>query len=453
MSSEGYTLLIVESSTLARQLQKLLPQNIYVAATDGYLWTPSFRSDTFRLGKKAVPDKAGIRKELLKESKKSVRIIIATDSDPAGDFIAWTLSKHLKESRLLRGNLQAISKSAAMQLINDTVLLDYSKLHKRLENRYIIRELWSTQFPGLDMTAAGAASLFGSPALFQHFKSDEGGIYRTLKPVLAMHGTGIENFQRIDEAIYDTLFPLSTYEVLERVSAAESDSNFSDRQNRLNKLFVTPHPHTGEGLITYPRTDSRAFFKRNWDEIRSQWIQREPLGNFSPPALQHTEDPKSAHDSIRPTNLNNDPEYINKHIPGELASIYSVIYSQTLRAISMPGPVRSAFKANTKDAVFISSSDIDLNKLRLLPVLTVSRFGQLLNNLGVMRPSRFGSFLDRAINMQLIEISPDQTVHPGKTLIEHLPDAEKYSKILTRLKAEADKPDMKPETILEILTS
>lgn len=453
MRNSDYTLLIVESSTLARQLQKLLPQNIYVIATDGYLWTPSFRSDKLRLGKKAAPEKTDIRKELLEESMKAVRIIIATDSDPAGDFIAWTLSKHLKQSALLRGNLQAISIDAATQLIHNTESIDDSNLYKRLENRFIIRELWSREYPGLDMTTAGATSLFGSPVKFRHYKSEKGDIYRTLKPVLSKYGTSIEHFHRVDETIYETVSALSTYCVLEQMSSAVDVLNFSDLQNRLNKLFVTSHPHTGEGLITYPRTDARSFFKRSWDDIRSQWIQRESLGNFIPPALQHCEPQGSAHDSIRPTDLKNDPEYIRKHIPEELASIYSVIYSQTLRAISMPMPAHSALKSNTIDAVFVSSVETELNRLRLQPVLTLSSFGHLLNGLGVIRPSRFGSYIDQARQENLIDISADQTVHPGKSLLEHMPNAEKYSTILYRLKAEADKPDMKPETITEILTS
>lgn len=453
MSSAGYTLLIVESSTLARQLQILVPQNVYVVATDGYLWTPKFRSDKLRLGKKAIPEKLDIRKELYEESKKAVRIIVATDSDPAGDFIAWTLSKHLKGSVLLRGNLQAITGDAAMQLIDEAEQIDYSKLHKRLENRFIIRELWRRQYPELDMATAGAASIFGSPIPFYHFKSDRGEIYKTLKPQLSSHEESIENFHRADEILYDTVSALSTYKVLEGISAAEDVRNFSDLQHRLNTLFLTPHPHTGEGLITYPRTEARSFYKRSWDHIRSQWIQKESLSNFIPPSLQQSEDSGSAHDSIRPTDLNNEPEYINKHIPAELTAVYSEIYSQTHRAISMPLPVRMAFKSNSTDAVFVSSKKTDLNRLRLQPVLTISEFGHQMDSLGVMRPSRFGSYLDRARQNNLIEISADQTVQPGKRLLDYLPDADRFSTMLTRLKTEADRPDMKSETITEILTS
>jgi DNA topoisomerase IA len=59
--------------------------------TDGYLWKPRYNSDTETLTAIADPKKRKLRKELKSISDWAAKIIIATDKDPAGDFIAWSL--------------------------------------------------------------------------------------------------------------------------------------------------------------------------------------------------------------------------------------------------------------------------------------------------------------------------------------------------------------------------
>jgi DNA topoisomerase IA len=71
VSGSGYTLLIVESPTIGRQLQKLVPQHVLVIPTKGYLWMPSYQADKNTLRKAAIPEKLETRNLIREESKKS----------------------------------------------------------------------------------------------------------------------------------------------------------------------------------------------------------------------------------------------------------------------------------------------------------------------------------------------------------------------------------------------
>lgn len=83
-----YTLLIVESPVIARHIQQISPSSVYVLATGGFCWHPSYQAKKNTLKAVADPEKRSFRKELSEQAQWANRIIIATDSDPSGDFIA-----------------------------------------------------------------------------------------------------------------------------------------------------------------------------------------------------------------------------------------------------------------------------------------------------------------------------------------------------------------------------
>lgn len=453
MRFSDYTLLIVESPIIGRELQKLVPQNVLVIATKGYLWYPHFNSDKLTLGRRAIPEKLDIRKLIREESLKAVKIIIAADNDPPGDFIAWSISEDIQNRLLHRGSIQALSKTSAEDLISTEKIIDQSCLYKRLQNRYIIRQLWSQYFPETDMRLAAIAAIFGASAPFTHFKTAQGVIFNSHSPVTCRYGSPLENITCYDEVVYDKKQPLSTYSLIEKITLASDYHSFDEAQSALYSLFETTNPQTGNGLITYPRTDSESFYRENWDRLRQQWIQKASQSEFKPLQLQNVTDPANAHDSIRPIDINVDPSYIQKHIPSALGSIYSLIHLHTHEAISMPHIVKSAYTSNQYNKIFTSNETLKNKTLQLMPFLTISDFGHLLNQLGVERPSGFGSLLDKAKNQGFIKITPTFEIEPGNKLSDLIPEANRYQSLLNLLKISADDPKMNAETIIEILTS
>ncbi len=453
MNSYDYTLLIIESPTIARRLQQLVPQNIVVIATKGYLWAPLFKKETLKLSKKAIPDKLDLRNKIRKEFHNAVNIIIATDSDPSGEFIAWSLADEMRGRTLHRGNLEALSKTAVEKLLSDARAINQSKLHKRLENRYIIQHMWNRELPAINIRTAAVISIFGASNRFKNFKSDEGRKFSSLSPVLSSFGSLINDISICHQEVYNLHQPLSTFKILELIASNSNYHTLQDAQNALYKLFETKNPHTDEGLITYPRTDSTSFFPDTWDTLRQQWIQRKSISEFIPPALKYYSDSHYAHDSIRPTDINDRPDYVAKHIPSDLGIVYNLIHSHTMRAISMPDVAKSAFKSKNTGTIFTSEEKVDNNVNQLTPIVSISDFGHLMNHLGVLRPSGFGTYLDRAVKNKIIELSEDFEVKPGPAVTRLMPKAEFFKKKLSSLQTAAEDPLMNSETIREILTS
>ncbi|CAN5246922.1 hypothetical protein BH23BAC3_BH23BAC3_01220 [soil metagenome] len=452
MNSYDYTLLIIESPTIAPRLQQLVPQNVVVIATKGYLWAPLFKKDTFQLSKKAIPDKLDLRNKIRKESRNAVNIIIATDSDPSGDFIAWSLADELRGRTLHRGNLHALSKTAVEKLITNSQPIDNSQLHKRLENRYIIQNVWKQVLPAIDIRTAAAASIFGTSNPFKIFKSEDGGMVRSLSPVHSSYGSSINDISICHQDAYHVHQPLSTFKILELIASNCKYHTLQDAQNALYKLFETKDPQTDEGLITYPRTESASFFPDTWYTLRQQWIQSKSISGFIPPTLKRYSDSHIAHDSIRPADINARPDYIAKHIPSDLGILYNLVHSHTMRAISMPAIAKSAFRSNYTGAIFASEEKIETVVKYLTPSVSISDFGHLMNQLGVLRPSGFGVYMDMAVKNKIIELSKDFEVKPGTAVTRLISKAEFFKKKLNSLQTAAEDPKMNSETIRDILT-
>lgn len=453
MNSFDYTLLIIESPTIAPLLQQLVPQNVVVIATKGYLWVPLFNEDTFKLGKKAIPDKLDLRNKIRKEARNAVNIIIAADNDPSGDFIAWSLADELRGRTLHRGNLQALSKTAVGKLLTNSQPLDHSQLHKRLENRYIIQHVWKRELPAIDIRTAAAASIFGTSNPFKNFKSGEGVRFSSLSPVHGAYGTSIDVISICHQDVYTIHQPLSTFKMLELIASNCNYHTLQDARNALYNLFETKDLQTDEGLITYPRTESASFFPEAWDTLRQQWIQRKSMSDFIPSVLQRNSDPQIAHDSIRPADINARPDYIAKHIPSAMGILYDLVHSHTMRAISMPAVAKSACKSEHTGTIFASDIQIKNEIKNLTPIVSIADFGQLMNRLGVLRPSGFGAYMDRAVKDKIIELSQEFEVNPGPAATRLMPNAEFFKEKLNNLQTVADDPEMTSETIRDILTS
>jgi hypothetical protein len=377
---------------------------------------------------------------------------MATDNDPSGDFIAWSVADDLQLENLCRSNLQVLSKSALSDLIKNAALTDSSRLRKRLENRYLIRRMWKHQFPEIDIRSAAAASIFGAPGKFSHFKCGKGNIYSSLQPVNCdfnsqIHATHVNSRQQ-----FQITKPLSTFKVLE-LSAKSAGFSLVKALENLYRLFETPHPFSDEGLITYPRTGARSFFEGSWQTIRQQWIQQHSLNDFIPESLQKITPGSCAHDSIRPADLNADPGYISKHIPADTGALYSLIHRHTLKAISMPQPVSSMYQSKESGALFMSNCGVMDESIQLRPCLTLSDFGTKMADLGVIRPSGFAAYVEKARHDGFITLTPTFEVNPGGNLAAYEDKAKQFGYILTQLKECADDPKLQPETISAILTS
>lgn len=87
------------------------------------------------------------------------------------------------------------------------------------------------------------------------------------------------------------------------------------------------------GLITYMRTDSVVLANEALDEIRA-YISRNFTADYLPPQpltyKSRTKNAQEAHEAIRPTSINRNPESLRAHLTAEQFKLYEMIWKRTL---------------------------------------------------------------------------------------------------------------------------
>lgn len=452
-SPAEYTLLIVESPTLAERLQSIAPQHVLVFATGGFLWKPRFDPDIGKLGRKALPEKSDLRKELRTEAKHAIKIIVATDLDPSGDFIAWTIFKDIPKSTILRGNLRSISRSALQKLMDESTQIEFSNLFQRLQNRFRIRNVWNQIYRETSMKKAGLLAVFGGTISVTSFRADDGVLFRSALPIASsIKETELHIAQSPNDG-WLTPYPMSTFDAVELLQKSSDYKSFHEAQKLLQATFEARNYETGEGLISYPRTEYQSFFPDTWHNLQHQWIRTQSLNKFRPAALQNSPGSGAAHDAIHPVNLNVTPQWVERHLPSTIAGVYNLVHSRTIESIKMPDRANASYLSPNSDSVFTTNSNQKSAYFTIKPVVTISELGLQLCSLGVLRPSGFGSFIDQAIKKGWITFDNYGDVQPGRNIEKDLTSGQHFSKRLKSTRLIADDPDLRIETIRDLLTS
>lgn len=452
MADSIYTLLIVESPVLAERIQRLCPSSIYVLSTDGYCWNPVYDAEKNELKAIADPEKVELRKEIKEQASWANNIIIATDSDPSGDFITWSLAKFLNMSGIKRGKIQSLSRNGVLNMIHDVSELQHPSLEERLKNRYLIQHEWAqSNLPPFQLS--GLTAVFGAIKTHNSFRDKNGYLYYSSKPMKSASEEWISVHPSDGKNEYRIYKPLSTFDVIAMIIESELASSYSDAQSLLQELFQARMPFSDHSLISYPRTRANAFYSETWENFRNQYVQFSSQSDLKPRFLQDVADPESPHESIHPLSLTLKPTEVTKELPKRLTRLYKLIYKTTLKSIKLPEPASKTWKNHLNpDIYFYPDEEIDKEPSSLRPNMRPNQLGDALSKLGVLRPSNFGSFLDKCIYKKWITIK-NNDVEPGKAVRVNLTESESLLKKLTSLKKLADDSSLKPETVRSIISS
>lgn len=454
MSRSVYTLLIVESPVLANIIQNLAPQSVYVMATSGYCWNPVYDENRNELKTKADPDKIEIRRELKEQSKWASSVVIATDSDPSGDFIAWSVAKYLKKTVIQRGILQHLSKNGIIEMLDDVREIDISLLGARLKNLFLIHSEWRKVKSLPSKELAGLASLFGTSGTFSHFLDDEDRLFKSSVPVLCDYDEWIP-VKKSDETQYKITEPLSTFDLLEDVVQKSLTPDYNEAQVQLQRLFQTVLPNSRESLISYPRTAANSFYGETWENFKGQFIKESLHGDLKPLFLQESAAADQPHESIYPLNLAVKPDVVSGETLKIMADLYEIIYTHTLSSIKIPVSLHYFFENNLKPDVYFYSVNEIVNpqeQRSLRPCLTVSDLGKMLHQLGVAKPSNFGERMDEWIARKWIAVN-ERVVTPLPKITRLGNRAADLKKKLTALKILENRIPLLPETVRQVLSS
>ena len=429
------TLVIVESPSKAKTIGKYLGPSYKVVASVGHVRDlPKSKlgidiENDFEPEYIAIRGKGDLIKELKKEAKAAGKIYLATDPDREGEAISWHLAYLLgiDASEPCRIVFNEITKDAIKNAVKhprpiDLKLVDAQQARRvldRLVGYQISPLLWRKIRRGLSAGRVQSAALkiicdrentiknfipkeyWNINAVFKKGKSFTAKLTEKDGKKFAM-----ENGQQA-EAVTEELSK-GKYKVSQILRKERTRKPFAPfttsslQQDAANKIgfttkktmMVAQQLYEGVeikgqgtvGLVTYIRTDSVRISQEAKAAAR-QYIETNFGKQYATDNIytNKKKDIQDAHEAIRPSRIELDPEAIKDSLTKEQYSLYKLIWSRFL-ASQMAAAVfdsmqvniengRYGFKASGSKLLFdgyqkVYSSNLDEDKDKLLPELS-----------------------------------------------------------------------------------
>jgi len=376
-------LVIVESPSKAKTIGKYLGAEYTVKASMGHLRDLPKSTMGVDIENGFVPEyvplkaKAELISELRKLAKQADAIYLATDPDREGEAISWHLQEllQLPQSKTHRVTFNEITQKVVVQSIQnpraiDTDLVDAQQARRvldRIVGYQLSPLLWKKVRRGL---SAGRVQSVATRLVVDREKEIRAFIpkeYWSLEVDLnlleksgsfvatyfgATKKRELENEQQVDAVIRDITgkeFTVTNVKRAEkRRSAAPPFITSTLQQEASRKLNMTPKRTmaiaqqlyegidvAGEGtlgLITYMRTDSLRLSDEAMaaaaDYIKNRYGRQYYYGK--PHVFKTKSSAQDAHEAIRPTHVELDPERIQGSLTKEQYRLYKLIWSRFL---------------------------------------------------------------------------------------------------------------------------
>ena len=388
----GNKLVIVESPAKAKTIKKYLGKGFEVLASYGHvrdLLPKEGAVDTehdFEMKYQAIERNQKHIDAISKAIKKADALYLATDPDREGEAIAWHLFELLKKKKLLKDKevtrvvFHEITKKAIQTAIEESRELSYDLINAQQARRaldYLVGFnlsplLWKKIRRGLSAGRVQSPALrmiVEREELIEKFEpreywSIEADTQVTKKKFAAklqqyagekLTQFSVDNTEQahdIEKTLSDaaqgelTVVKVEKKQRKRNPSAPFTTSTLQQEASR--KLgFTTQRTmriaqqlyegiDTGEGsvgLITYMRTDSVTLAQEALDEIREVIGSR--YGADKVPSEPRTfktkaKNAQEAHEAIRPTSAERDPESIKKFLSTDQNKLYSLIWKRTV---------------------------------------------------------------------------------------------------------------------------
>ncbi len=411
------TLVIVESPTKAKTISRFLNNEYKVEASFGHIRDlPSSKmgvdvehdfKPTYVIPPKAKKKVA----ELKKLAKSAAEIILATDEDREGEAIAWHLihALGLDEEQVKRIAFHEITKTAIQEALEKPRRIDLSLVDaqqaRRILDRLVGYELspflWKKVKRGLSagrVQSVAVRLVVEREREIQKFKPEEyWSITATFNKDSNFEGKlnkidgkpldrlGIKNEETGKKILADlanrpaTVTDVVKKEVKRNPAApfitstlqqeAARKLGFSAKQTMMYAQQLYEGVELGEdqatGLITYMRTDSvnlsEFALKSAYDAIKDRF-GKDYLLDAPRKYASKSKNAQEAHEAIRPTDLQRDPDSIKDHLDRNQYRLYDLIWKRTL-ATQMPEAVFDQTSvdtevAGTKKYIFRSSGQV-----------------------------------------------------------------------------------------------
>ena len=429
------TLVIVESPSKAKTIGKYLGSSYKVVASVGHVRDLPKSKLGINIEKDFEPEYIAIRgkgdliKELKKEAKAAGKIYLATDPDREGEAISWHLAFLLgiDATQPCRIVFNEITKDAIKNAVNnprpiDLKLVDAQQARRvldRLVGYQISPLLWRKIRRGLSAGRVQSAALkiiCDRENLIRNFVPKEywniNAVFKKGKSFIAKlteqdgKKLTVENSQQASDIVKELEAGKYTVSQIVRKERARKPfapfTTSSLQQDAANKIgfttkrtmMVAQQLYEGVeikgqgtvGLVTYIRTDS-VRISQEAKAAAHKYIETNFGKQYAANNIytNKKKDIQDAHEAIRPSRIELDPEAIKDSLTKEQYSLYKLIWSRFL-ASQMAAAVfdsmqvniengRYGLKASGSKLIFdgyqkVYSPNLDEDKDKLLPELS-----------------------------------------------------------------------------------
>jgi DNA topoisomerase I len=383
-------LVIVESPTKARTISKFLSKKYKVLASQGHLIDlPRSKlgvdiDNNFEPNYITIRGKGKLLKELRDAGKKADKIFLAADPDREGEAICWHIGRALKLDldQPCRVEFNEITKDAVKAAFQNPRLLDVNRVDAQQARRVLDRLvgyqisplLWRKIRSGLSagrVQSVAVRLICEREEEIDNFKAEE---YWTLEALLEEDKSN-KQFQAVLDRYKKKKIGLKNKEEAEHAKAALKDEEFiidkiirtkrkrrpgapfttsSLQQEASSKLGFTSRKTMsiaqqlyeginvggGEtvGLVTYIRTDSTKI------SVQAQQESRELISSKfgadylpdKPPQYKSRKGAQEAHEAIRPTSAEREPDLIKNYLSSDQIRLYKLIWNRFIASQMAP---------------------------------------------------------------------------------------------------------------------
>jgi len=379
------SLIIVESPAKAKTINKYLGKSFKVEATVGHIKNLPSKELGVDVENGFVPKyvrirgKAEVIKKLQKEAALAKDVYIATDPDREGEAIAAHIASELEKQtankavyRVLFNEITktGIQEAMAQPRVIDEKMVDAQQARRildRLVGYKVSPFLWKTIYRGLSAGRVQSVAL-----KFICDREDEidafqvteywsvTGEFRT--PGNAQLHAKLAKINGSDPEIPDETTALGIVEDIRKQKYAVTDVQKKEVNRKPNAPFITSTlqqeaanrlkfgtkrtmmiaqqlyegielgAEGSVGLITYMRTDSTRISNEAVEAVR-EYIGK-VYGNeylpASPRVYKSKASAQDAHEAIRPTSMEYDPDKVKKYLTKEQYALYELIWKRFL---------------------------------------------------------------------------------------------------------------------------
>lgn len=485
-------LVIVESPAKSKTIEKYLGKDYKVISSKGHIRDLATRGkeglgvdveNNFECTYEISKDKKDVVKQLQDEVKKVDFVYLATDPDREGEAISWHLANVLdlpldKTNRIV---FNEITKSAVLNALDNprTIDLDLVKSQetRRILDRVIGFKLSKLLQKKIHSKSAGRVQSIALRMICDKEKEVKAFIpeeYWTIKAVLEKKlevslnkvdgkKADIKNEEEADKIlnrINDTLTLTSISQKSKSrasylpfiTSTLQQEASTKLGFSAKRTMSIAQGLYEGvsiggesQGLITYMRSDSTRFsndfLNAAFNKIENEY-GKQYVGKYR---VKNDDNSQDAHEAIRPTSLENDPEKIKTYLTLDQYKLYKLIYARALASLMAEAKVNTTtyqFEDNglgfvTSGSVvtfdgflkvykdYDSSKDVTLPSLKEGDILKVkdkakeqhfsegpSRFTEAklikaLEEEGVGRPSTYATIIDTIVQRGYVELKKE----------------------------------------------